>query len=173
MVNPKTDTFEEVKRLIYSTCIKFQRKYGGDVEELASEANVYFMEAYITYDLSKGPFSQWVRFRVSRCLLETVRNAARRNSRLGRVALDLTTVPVTAKNMTADVKALVEVLPIEEAEIVEMVLAAPTQGLKPETVRAELRRHLKERGWSKTRIKQAFDSIASALKRTDVLCGSF
>jgi hypothetical protein len=48
--------------LIRKVCWRFQKRYGGDINEIVTEGNFYFMEAFLTHDPSKGTFSKRVAY---------------------------------------------------------------------------------------------------------------
>ena len=49
-LNPNAATYEDVERLVHHTAHAFQRRCGGDYEELLSEANVIYAATYRSYD---------------------------------------------------------------------------------------------------------------------------
>ena len=64
-INPKEQTYLDVEKLIKHIVWKFQRKYGGDFEELLGEANLLFILAYNDYDKEKAKFSTWLTFYIT------------------------------------------------------------------------------------------------------------
>ena len=56
-----------------SSVVNFWLRHGGDLEELASEANLIFMQAAETYDETRGAkLTTWVSFKVKMGLLESL-----------------------------------------------------------------------------------------------------
>src|SRR5476651_2599406 len=66
------ETYDDVAELVYDTCWKFKRRYGGDFDDLLSQANLAFMESYGSYQ-TKYRFSTWVRTIVWNRLLDEAR----------------------------------------------------------------------------------------------------
>ena len=59
-----TVTYLDVKNLIYDTCHKFKRRYGGNIEELIDCANYFFVLAYHSHDAAKSSFTTYLRFKI-------------------------------------------------------------------------------------------------------------
>lgn len=75
-----SETYEECKTLIHSVVWKVIRRYGGDFEELMSEANSAFMDAYQTFDGSSA-FTSWLHTRVWFSCVSFVRDRLGEQSR--------------------------------------------------------------------------------------------
>ena len=82
MQRPVDETYAECERLIKSTVNSFQRRYGGDRDELMSAAGEAFMEAYsgpkkrFTLSKKKRPgnfhFGGWLNKTIWYALLDTL-----------------------------------------------------------------------------------------------------
>lgn len=69
--DPATETYENVENLLNHFVWKFVAKYGGDFDELKSEANVAYMRAYHSFKNGEGcKFSSYVGTCVYRHLLD-------------------------------------------------------------------------------------------------------
>ncbi len=70
------DSYKSVQNLIYRTCWKFQRKYGGDFHEWLSDANMIFMEA-ITIHNDKSSLVTWLYYKLHWGLYDVLRKKSR------------------------------------------------------------------------------------------------
>jgi len=79
-----SESYYDVRDLIYSVCHKFRRQYGGDFEELFAQALVLFVDkAYDGYDDdSSTKFSAYVWFTIHRGLMDEYRRNIRRKNSL-------------------------------------------------------------------------------------------
>lgn len=68
------DRYEEVARLLYHLCHKFQRSYGGEFDDWLSEAHEAFVLAAQSYRTEKGAFASWISFKVQKALLSRLRS---------------------------------------------------------------------------------------------------
>lgn len=68
-----SDTYADVKLLLDDIVHRFQKKYGGEWEELRSQANVIFMEVHKNFDHTKGKFSAMLGYIISYRLLDNLR----------------------------------------------------------------------------------------------------
>src|SRR4051812_20500901 len=89
--NPKELSFKAVEKLVYHTVHAFQRKHGGNFDDLLSTAQELYLKAYRTYSYDKGEFSQRVRFVIWYGLLDEFRKGT--EERTARKELDWKTVP--------------------------------------------------------------------------------
>lgn len=153
-----TESYEDVRLLIYSTIHRFIRSYGGDFEDLLSDANEFYMLAYRTWDRNKGPFPSWVRFQVWTELLERVRRNTSKNNRLPRLYADITTMEhkrrFSLEDFTFDLSA-------DAAEVVKWITLNPPKGPSKLCI---VRKHLNQQGWSGERIDEVFEEITEALR---------
>src|ERR1700733_13680315 len=60
----KDEQYESVRPLILHTIKAFKRRYGGEFNELLSEANEAYMDAVQDYNQELSKFSTWVRTKV-------------------------------------------------------------------------------------------------------------
>lgn len=180
-----SETYEEVKRLIYHTVWSVVRQYGGDFDELMSEANVAFLDAYESFDGSSS-FSSWLRLNVWGKCVDAVRNRLDEQRRYKRVKDDTRSgIPV---QFTADSDGLAEGIPdrscsgwkiggmFEEltedaALVVKLTLETPAEleavvrakGGQPRNLRSSIRNYLAEMGWTACRIAESFNEVRRVL----------
>lgn len=163
-----TEAFEDVKLLIYDQVHKFRRQYGGSFEDLKSEAFEYYMLAFETWKKEKGPFIHWVKWVVSKTLLEMARRSAIKKARLARVPLDLSFVPEPKKfnskefleGLSPDAQMVADLV---YNPVMEIELNIAQKGNTPRQWRNALHEFLEDLGWSFDRITESFSEIAEAL----------
>lgn len=78
-----TDLYEQVYKLLMSITHKFQRRYGGNFDDLVSEANYQFVISHKTYD-GRAKFTTWLYHKVWYGLLQakTAMKEYRKKSKL-------------------------------------------------------------------------------------------
>lgn len=176
MSRPVAATFHEMKGLIRSECNRHQRMRGGDLEELMSEAQSLFMDAYASYDAARGAFTTWLVTVLRRGFNTVARTIARRGAKLGeRVILDV--VPDRDRVSTPfSMDSFLEPLSDDGRHVVTMVLEADElldvvhakhnrdDGSRWRSV---LRLQLKDQGWSRSRIVKTFTEISEYLTRLE------
>lgn len=174
VASPITETYEDVRRLIYHVCNQFARRYGGDVEELISDANVAYMKAYESWKPGRGTkFSTYVVVCVWRRLAALRKAEQRRKAVWSRGLDDISPdqLPVTAGHTIGDRFAdLLEELSEDTASVVRMVVnatsdiseVAEAKGGKYRNWRSTIRSHLRDIGWTHNRIRAAFEEIEAA-----------
>lgn len=163
------ETYIDVEKLIKYTVHQFIRQYGGDFEELAAEANLLFIHAHDKYDESKGKLVSWIRFYISKNLLESLRRDLMRNKRVPRIALDLELVASTRREFKLN--DLLEDVSNDAATVLRLAVETPIElrrqfeykGGKPRNIRSCLRAFLIKAGWCSSRVTEAFEEIGSAL----------
>jgi hypothetical protein len=148
-----------LRDFIYHTCHKFQSKYGGDFEELVSEANEYYMDARRSYDPKKAKLITWVGFRIYKGLLETRRRWAYRNNRvaMGQLAHD----PVQQERFRLD--RLIKEVSQDAQKVLRIVLGNDPPIRKAIPFRSALVEFLRGLGWAGERIIETFLEIKEAL----------
>lgn len=168
--------YHEVERYIRSTCWKFHKRYGGELDELIADANLIFT----TY---AGIWDEWERrgrmkFRIAICNMLWRRmhyrgalRPARRAAKLKRH--DLTEADVATEDRNDfDVHEWAKTLSADAAFVVQAVMEVPIElrsylmmrekntGL---AFRSAVREYLKEMGWAASRIISSFKEIKEAL----------
>jgi DNA-directed RNA polymerase specialized sigma24 family protein len=164
-----TQTYEDVKMLIYQTCWKFTEAYGGEIEEWIAEANYYFLRAYESYQESKGTFSTWLR----RNLWQHLMNYSQRlrqihkNIEIKPMGDEIPIISVNDRRL----EDLLEEFSADLREIVDLVLDPPDflindaleKGTRPYNFRGCLRRYLKSTGRTAKEITESFAEIGEIL----------
>jgi len=190
MQSGKNETYEEVEMLVYSIVHKFKKKYGGDFEELLSEANYLFLLVYDSYCESIGEFTTWLHFRIWKGLLDHLGKdiKLRKNIIYGDldstgdygkdsqdINNDFNQIPQNKIQETCQqnhfMLNLKSYLSMESKDVIRLVLDMPNdllimsmkKGNSPRNVKSSLRQYLKERGWKKTEINDCFSEIKEAL----------
>ena len=172
---PITETYEDVRNLIYHVCNRFARRYGGDVEELFADANVAYLKAYESWQPGHGTkFSTYLSLCIWRRLVVIRKAEHRRRAvwlrRLDDVAQDQQ--PVAGDRSIGDRFAeLVEDLSSDAADVVKLVFAttsdiaqmAEEKGGGYRNWRSSIRSHLRKNGWTHDRIRTTFEEITGAL----------
>lgn len=162
-------TYYDVEKLIKYVVHQFIRQYGGDFEELNAEANLLYIQAFDKYDESKGKFASWVRFYISKNLLETLRRDLMRNRRVPRVALNFDLVPTNHHEF--DYRDLMEEMSEDASIVLRLAVDTPAElcrqfdnkGGKPRNIRSCIRAFLVKAGWASARVTEAFEEIKNVL----------
>ncbi len=68
-----TETYFDIKNLIFDTVWKFQRQHGGDFDEMVAEANLIYIKAFISHDPDRAQFTTWLYTILQRKLLDIQR----------------------------------------------------------------------------------------------------
>ena len=171
------DLYKDVELLIWSLCHKFTAKYGGDVEEHFANASTLFMRAFKAYDPDKGgAFSTILHAHVWGGLLDMVRLAGQRNTRLPRI--DFEDFELLHDRRHFDLLEFKRTLSRDGAVVVSMVVhlqrelerklaGAPTtkkkQRQRVSRAKQLLTQEMLEWGWTRKRIRNAFSEVADAV----------
>ena len=168
----KTQTYEDVQKLIYKMCHLFRRRHGGEFEELVAEANVAFCKAYEHWRANGGAcFSTYLATAIYRRLLDKKRTARRRAHVWKEGQWYDFQVPAPAGGWQR-LSALVEGLSEDAKTIVQLVLDTPAEllsevksrGGKSCNWRTSILDHLADdAGWKQNRVSRAFQEVRAAL----------
>lgn len=170
-VNKKavTDTFDEVRGLVYSRINAFAKRVRADRDLLVSAGFLGFMQAYDTYDPAVGSFSTWVVYLVDRKLKDVIRDLVRKRPKTSDPeALDASNHSrrvwmrrLWLQDLSEDARtaALAVIEPPIDVEVILAGLGPPTPG----NLRQAVREFLKEKGWPERRIRAAFFEVQQAL----------
>lgn len=164
MHNPEAvaDLYEDCAADIEKISRNFARRHGGEQEELAGEARLHFIRAYLKYDGGRGDFYGYTRFFIKKNLLERARLMARRNKKRPRETVDLNRVQARRPGLLE--KVLAEVT--EDAKtIIELTIGGGPweRATKQVNRRRALYDHLLGIGWTPNRIIESFCEIIEAL----------
>lgn len=179
-VSPISDTYEDVEKLIWHTCHRFARRYGGDVEEMVGETHIVYMKAYESWRPNSGTkFSGYLTVCIWRRLIG-FRNHRLRRKPIQAVSLDAPQpngrtmamqVADHRRPTTNVIRDLINDLSEDAAAVVQLVVDAPCdvaaiaegKGGTPRNWSSTVRHHLRRLGWTPNRITETFEEIAGAL----------
>lgn len=162
----------DVRKTFHAVVRAFSRRYGRPREDVLSEANEYFMGAYLDYDPARcGKFALWVRVRVWGRLLDAMRKEEYRKARMRKAAtnIDLMVVQLIPD---FDPQMLCNKLTQDGKFVVRMVINMPVSlrlvlvqmaGDTPSEWREAVKQVLREHGWSWVRIRAAFKDVRTNL----------
>ena len=177
---PITDTYEDVRRLIYKLVRRVHQRYGGDVDEMLSVANVGFMRAYAKFDPKRAQFNTILGLAVYRHLVNFYRSERRHylpslNRVKGRDDNDegiqwIDLIPDTRPERF-DLPGFAGDLSHDAQLVLGLVLTTPQEIVQYMTdsfgnvavLRAGIKKYLRHAGWSRERIKGCFAEIKGAL----------
>jgi hypothetical protein len=177
-VKPSAEVvWHQLENLVYHTVRAFQRRYGGDFEDLFGEAQLAFMKAYTSFDPNpqhgNGNYhiGGWVKFVIWNRLKDALAIKIRHDDRLKRVGLpnqgaeeffneanfgSLEDTPgFSLDKLLGEVSA-------EAADVIRYALSAP-QPSQPYQKQLALVRLLQELGWAGQQILKSFQEIREAL----------
>lgn len=172
---PLTQTFDEVRNLIYSRVNIFYRKYKLNREDLISAAFLGFMQAYDTFDPKIGEFSTWVCHKVDNRLKDELKAVIDRQNRKTYTGFEqhyLELIPKKEIYQDFDPVEWLERLNEDARRVASVVLTKPIDiklllgqlgGETSHNWRQALREFLAEIEWDSDRIKATFASIKEAL----------
>lgn len=173
-MDPIDVTYHDVEKLVHSLLHKYHRKHGGDYNSLLSEAALWFMNAYATFDRNKKTsFSTWVFIKVSMGLRTLTRQQIRLSKKEeGLIRLDINLLPPKSKKSNFHLGRFYQSLSKDAKSVVRLVIATPLdikgdlliRGREtPHTWRLAIWKYLKLIGWKKERIRAAFSEIQTIL----------
>jgi DNA-directed RNA polymerase specialized sigma24 family protein len=155
-------TFEDVRETIESMAASFSRMKGGDVDDLIGDACVAFMQAYNSYDPSKGDFDKWLRLNMRRTFIDAAAKIAYRAHLLRRVGAQV--LEEVANRREWSLTRFLDELSLDGLEAVEAAFEAHVDGLTGVALKAHVRHRLVDLEWDGERIKKAFDEVRTALE---------
>ena len=168
-----------VKGLIFDQVYKFRTRYGGDVEELTSEANLAFMKGHTQFIQGTRPngkpldtpyateIRRWVWFE----LFDAMRARLQQKSQMTMVPYD-DALAFPEKLPDFDIIAWTDGMGTDARHAVELVLNPPdlieaeatAKGGSPRNYRSTVRAHLRnQEEWTVRRVNDAFAEIRRAL----------
>ena len=174
-----TDVYKDHENLIYKMVIEFRKQYGGDFDELISEARLIYWELYsgngrrYIREKPNYSFASSVCFFIRQMLSDLRRKQLYRKSHsqeLNTDPIELDSKP--GKPKTTFLVELFDELSEDSRQIVTICLAnngfvmrddGPNRGLKKISDEDFLFTYLRNIGWRVTRIQDAFDEIKEAL----------
>jgi DNA-directed RNA polymerase specialized sigma24 family protein len=159
------ETYSDSERLVHSTCYKFQKKYGGNYEDLFCYAQEIFIAAYDRFDEDAGAcFITWCYKLIWYKLLDRTRNDKRRNSICPRVHNGIL-LRIAAKEY--------EVFNVADyadennlSEDAKTMILLTTKNPIPESKgkgKKAIKQLLQSKGWNNERIKSVFKEMTEVL----------
>lgn len=158
------EVWNKVKGVVHSTVRAFQRRYGGEYEELLSEAHVHFMKAYDTYNPNPSQntgdyhIGGWVKYIVWNRLKDSLGTQLHRDWVLPRVENDFSGI---AERNTFNLNQFLTEISQEAADVVKFALTNPYGS--PYNKQLAVMRLLRDVGWAGQQILKAFNEIREAL----------
>jgi DNA-directed RNA polymerase specialized sigma24 family protein len=154
-----TKTYAEIEKLLQKICWAFQRRYGGEFDDLMSTANMTWLTAP-AHDPERAAYSTYIYQRVWNAL----RNERRANETYHHYVG--TREPSKLMDECYDLPGM-ELGPDAET-VVGLALDPPAplrrDGAYAPGRRNALVRYLRGLGWTAKRITESFDEIRSALR---------
>ncbi len=164
-------TYPKVERMVQQIVWRFRANHGGEFDELMAEASLHFVRAYEEYEEGHGatPLT-WVRFKVTKGLLETARQMSKREALLPRTELDWDCQPQPSR---FDIERFLADLSEDAQTTVRLIIEPPPDVIfnahqsygpnNPQSLRAAVEEFLADIGWGVERITESFSEIAEAL----------
>lgn len=182
---PVAETYNDVEKLIYHICYLFQRRNGGDFEELVSEANLTYMKVYESWEPDKGSkFSTYLATCIYRRLLDVASYEWRRNCIRTGVTSESSdahhstcfAVPIDGIDLKDDYQefnedSLFEGFSSDARLVINLVLDAPkdlldtvrSKGGEIRNWRSTIKEFLSDMGWTAKQITESFNEVRSVL----------
>lgn len=170
-----TETYEDFRPLLDILAKKFKATYGGPYEDIRSDVDIFFIDAYIKHKPSRGRFEPYLSYTVWQRLFDRwVRTPAYNNARRRRVPLDSDTPAKRSRfedllERLSDDAELVAWLVISTPIDLKLALndlgyvLTPTECKSPRAIKTAVRSVLSDLGWTANRITESFNEIAGAL----------
>lgn len=165
---PITDTYKNVRNLIYQICLDFHHRFNVDLDDLLSEANLIFPYVHKKYDRKKGEFTTLIHHAVSNRLKLFVTRKAKRDKKKNSISnFDWKFTATKEFNW----KEFASELPIDARYVVHLIFEGPKEigemifkegESKRSWIRA-LKSHLFDIGWSVPRIMESFKEVRESL----------
>lgn len=147
----------EVRKCIYRLINSFRRKYGGEVEDYESVANVAYCETYKRFNRHKGAaFTTLLWWRVRGALMDEIKSRAAYSQFVPREAVDL------GKIATHDRASPLSLLGEDATLLVEMLVDQP--GIYPQYILDDMIYLLRDVGWEADRVRRAIAEILEAIQ---------
>lgn len=165
--------WRKVHRMVWQLVHKHHKVHGGDLDELMGEAQLYFANAVVTWDPTKGALTTWVHWQVRGLLLNHQRAERRR---LGKCSYNSEALNWEAtKESCFDVRSFLREISNDAAIVATLALESPkevlallTEGrLDKDTVRTcrgWLVGFLIGLGWGTGRVLAAFREVRDTLR---------
>jgi len=166
-----------VKNLVFDQVHRFHRRYGGEFDELVSQANTAFVRGHTEFVSGKTnggspirqPYAAKIRLWVWYSLFDAMRARIAKNDAtesIGERDFELMQPEIF------DFEEFTACLGDDATEVVRLLADMPRgiiapamrKGNTPRNYRSALREYLTDRGWTAQRISEAFAEIKATLK---------
>ncbi len=166
------ETYNDVKGLIEKVIGRFQKEFGGNFEDLRSEANLIFILAYDSYNETKGQFTTWTYFSIWKGLLDYRRQLKKRGFTISinsynpaeLIIAKTPTNPLSLIDLLDELKGDSNIIAhLVWESSTEIGKINPQNGNSPCHMRKALKKYLFQLGWTGRRIKESFEEVRRAL----------
>lgn len=155
-------------------CKKFKERYGGDLDDLISEADEHFTDIFLTHDPDRADFKSDVGFRVWKRLLETKEREANRNRKLPRVKFEdyperEPPPPFNFDEFTSGLSLRTKLIlhlalnPPPDVQIDATLSSDIIDGYSPNNLRVALLGFLRDVGWARNAVLESFREVREFL----------
>jgi hypothetical protein len=163
-----TETYSEHENLIWEVVWRFWRKFGGDIEEIRANANLFFVEAYNMYD-GTASLSTWLHRKIYHQLRRQIWYKYNRIVPMESIEDYEPNLPYHAHNplhwaytlegVSEDVRTIMGMV-FHPGGLTDEDLR---EGFRAVKTRMDIKRHLKDVGWTARRINESIAEIKELL----------
>lgn len=168
-----TETYEDMRILIFDIVREFQRRYDGDIDDLMAQANLLYIYAYDKYDETKAKLSTWLTCRINYGLLTYIK------AEYKQTHLSINNEHTKIESETPNQFSIMELLDEMEQDaltILQLFLETPKdiiqniidEGKQMNHIQGYMRKRIRNRmrqmGWTIRRITESFEEIKNALQ---------
>jgi len=182
-----TESFKEIQNMLHKIVLSHYQTYGGDLDDLFSEAQEIFLMAHMRHDELKSSLNTWIYFIVSHGLKDYCRRESRKLHGCKNVSLEnlmvknyhehtAFTVPIPiqmkAKEKRKDLEVLLSQVGDDCKNIIYLILFPPqdfeeeaSRQKKPSQWKNFIREYLHfNMKWTINRTKKAFNELKRAME---------
>lgn len=161
-------TFRDTEKLIYRTVWGVQKQFGGDFDELLSDAILHFLSACQTYRQDKGSFNNHLVINISlrlrsqlRCRRRSMKNQQTQDDDKISKALSpgRWSLEEFAEGLSNDARMLLRLL-FRKTETELYLLGVADNNCKIQT---RVKKFLYRNGWTRKRYREVFQEIREAI----------
>lgn len=148
------------KKIIYKHAGFFSKKYGVEIEEVLSEANLIYCEAVENYDSGRAAFSTYLWNQLNHCLGTFCKNII--SQREKEIASNFLAEQPYRDQFEDNFffRDTLNKISDDEKEVVNFILKDQSRWLTKEKIKKELR----QRGWKYPRIERTFNNVQRAFE---------
>lgn len=162
------EAYDDLRGMLYKLAMKFSRLLKLPLDDVMSEVNECFVNAYHRHDASRSRFITYVYRHITWVFLERSHRISIKNERLQRKDLELDTRAAKDNGvwyiefidrLSEDAKIVAQLVVETPQELARMMKRARPLS-RPQSI---VRRYLRAIGWARERIAETFEEIADAL----------